>query len=51
MGDFYSIRYYRILKLFKWSDLNSSYPGKLFLAIYSREMSILGLIQRILDPI
>ena len=24
MGDFYSIRYYRILKLLKWYDLNSS---------------------------
>ena len=29
MGDFYSIRYYRILNLFKWSDLNSSFPGEL----------------------
>ena len=47
MGDFYSIRYYRILKLL----VRSKFLGQTFLAIYSREMSILGPIQRILDPI
>ena len=47
MGDFYSIRYYRILKLL----VRSKFLGQTLLAIYSREMSILGPIQRILDPI
>ena len=46
MGDFYSIRFYRILKLLKSYDLNSSFlnDGQK-LAIYSRKISILGPIQ------